>query len=288
MADNPTVALLGTGTMGAAMAGNLATAGFPLRVWNRNADRAKPLARAGATVAGSPGEAVTGADIVITMLWDADSVASALDQAGDALAPGTVWVQMSTVGVEGAQHLAEMAERRELVFVDAPVLGSRKPAEDGTLVVLASGPDSAQLVVAPIFEAMGSRTMWVGPAGAGTRLKLVANAWVLTMIEGIAECMALAGALGVDPELFLKAVRGGAMDAPYLSMKGHAILSGDYDPAFTLSGAAKDADLILDAASVAGADIGVLQAVRDHLARAVADGHGNLDMAATYLSHRPA
>ena len=285
MTDQPTVALLGTGTMGAGMARNIAAAGIPLKVWNRTREKAEPLAEAGAEVAESPAGAVRDADIVITMLFDADSVEAALDQARDGLKQGAVLLQQSTVGVEGADRLAARAEELGLVYVDAPVLGTKKPAEDGALVILASGPDEARDVVAPVFEAIGSRTVWVGAAGQGTRLKLVANSWVLTVVEGIAESLALARALGVEPRRFLEVVKGGAMDAPYVQLKGSAMLDGDFTPAFGLDGAAKDAGLIVEAARAAGADLAVIEAVQQHFARALDAGHGDQDIAATFLEH---
>ena len=285
MTDQPTVALLGTGTMGAGMARNIAAAGIPLRVWNRTRAKAEPLAEAGAEVADSPAEAVRDADIVLTMLFDADSVEATLAEARAGLKQGAVLLQQSTVGVEGADRLAETADELGLVYVDAPVLGTKKPAEDGTLVILASGPDEAQDVVAPVFDAIGSRTVWVGPAGQGTRLKLVANSWVLTVVEGIAESLTLARALGVEPRRFLEVVKGGAMDAPYVQLKGNAMLDGDFTPAFGLDGAAKDAGLIVDAARAAGADLAVIEAVQQHFARALAAGHGDKDMSATFLAH---
>lgn len=285
MTDQPTVALLGTGTMGAGMARNIAAAGIPLKVWNRTRGKAEPLAEAGAEVADSPADAVRDADIVITMLFDADSVETALDQARDGLKQGAVLLQQSTVGVEGADRLAARAEELGLVYVDAPVLGTKKPAEDGALVILASGPDEARDVVAPVFDAIGSRTVWVGAAGQGTRLKLVANSWVLTVVEGIAESLALARALGVEPRQFLEVVKGGAMDAPYVQLKGSAMLDGDFTPAFGLDGAAKDAGLIVEAARAAGADLAVIEAVQQHFARALDAGYGDRDMAATFLAH---
>lgn len=285
MTAQPTVALLGTGTMGAGMARNIARAGLPLRVWNRSADKAAPLAEAGATVAGSVAEAVTGADVVITMLFDADSVAETMALARDALAPNALWVQQTTVGIDGTDRLATLAEDLGVAFVDAPVLGTRKPAEDGALVVLASGPEQSRDLLRPVFEAIGSRTMWLGGAGAGSRLKLAVNAWVLTVVEGIAESLALTRTLGLDPRLFLEAVAGGALDAPYVQLKGTAMLEGDFTPAFGLDGAAKDAELIVDAARSAGVDLAVVEAVRDHLVRALEAGHGDKDMAATFLEH---
>jgi 3-hydroxyisobutyrate dehydrogenase len=285
MTDQPTVALLGTGTMGAGMARNIAAAGMPLTVWNRTRDKAEALADTGATVAGSPSEAVRGADVVVTMLFDVDSVESTLAEARDGLTDGALWLQQATVGVTGADRLAGLAEELGLVYVDAPVLGTKKPAEDGALVVLASGPEDARAAARPVLEAISSRVVWVGAAGQGTRLKLVANAWVLTVVEGIAESLALAEALGVEPAAFLDAVQGGAMDAPYVQLKGKAMLAGDFTPSFGLAGAAKDAGLIVDAARAAGADLAVLEAVQAHLARALDAGHGDLDLAATYLEH---
>lgn len=285
MTDQPTVALLGTGTMGAGMARNIAAAGIPLRVWNRTREKAEPLAEVGARVVDSPADAVRGADIVITMLFDVDSVESALAEARDGLAPGTIWLQQSTVGVEGTDRLLALADELGLVYVDAPVLGTKKPAEEGALVVLASGPEDARSAVEPVLDAIGSRTVWVGEAGQSTRLKLVANSWVLTVVEGIAEALTLAKALGIEPQQFLDVVKGGAMDAPYVQLKGKAMLEGDFTPAFGLDGAAKDAGLIVEAARAAGADVAVIEAVQKHFARALEAGYGDRDMAATYLAH---
>ncbi len=285
MTANPTVALLGTGTMGAGMAANIAGAGLPLRVWNRTRDKAEPLTQVGATVAGTPAEAVRGADVVLTMLFDADSVAATMEQAREGLAPGTVWLQQSTVGVEGSDRLVALAQELGVAYVDAPVLGTRGPAESGSLVVLAAGPEDVRDQVQPILDAIGSRTLWLGAAGEASRLKLAANAWVITVVEGIAEALALTRSLGLDPALFLEAVAGGAMDAPYVGVKGRAMLAGDFEPSFAVSGAAKDADLIVAAARGAGVELAVVEAARDHLARALAAGHGDQDLSATYLEH---
>jgi 3-hydroxyisobutyrate dehydrogenase len=285
MTTKPTVALLGTGTMGTGMARNLTAAGIPLRVWNRTPDKARPLAETGATVAENIADAVTGADIVITMLFDTASVEKTMEQLRGVARSGAIWLQQSTVGVEGADRLSRLAEELGLVYVDAPVLGTRQPAEQGALVVLASGPEEVKEAVTPVFDAIGQRTLWVGEAGNASRLKLVANAWVLTVVEGIAESLTLAKALGLDPQLFLDVVKGGAMDAPYVQLKGSAMLSGKFTKAFGLDGAAKDADLIVDAARGAGVDLAVFEAARDHVVRALAAGHGDEDIAATFLEH---
>ncbi|MCM0619089.1 NAD(P)-dependent oxidoreductase [Nocardioides bruguierae] len=280
----PVVAVLGTGIMGAGMARNIAGAGLEVRVWNRSREKAEPLADV-ATVAESAAEAVAGADVVVSMLFDREATATVVRGIGDGFADGAVWVQCSTVGVEGAAALAEVASEVGVTYVDAPVLGTRKPAEDGTLVMLASGPDEARDAVAPVFDAISSRVMWVGPAGDGQKVKLTANAWVLTVVEGIAESLTLARDLGIDPALFLEAVSGGAMDAPYVQLKGKAMLAEQHAPSFALSGGLKDAGLILEAAHGAGVDLGIMPAVREHLARAVDAGHGDLDLSATYLEH---
>lgn len=270
--------------MGVGMARNIAAAGLPLRVWNRTRDRAQPLADV-AQVADSVAEAVDGADIVLTMLYDADSVAATMEQARGHLGPDAIWLQQSTIGVAGCDRMIDLAGDLGVMLVDAPVLGTKKPAEDGALVVLASGPAQAQDALAPVLDAIGSRTLWVGAAGSGSRLKLAANAWVATVLEGVAESLAFTRDLGLDPSLFLEAVSGGAMDAPYVQLKGRSMLAGEFAPAFALAGALKDVELILAAAKDSGTDLGLMPGIRDHFARAVDAGHGELDMSATYLEH---
>ena len=289
--DTPTgtlsVAVLGTGTMGSGMAANLARAGLDVRVWNRSRERAEPLAAAGCAVHDTAAAAVEGADVVLTMLWDADSVLQAITSAAAALRPGTVWVQSTTVGVAGERRMAALAAEHDLVYVDAPVLGTKQPAADGQLVVLATAPEAARPGLAPVFDAIGSRTVWVGGPGGASRLKLVVNQWVLTVLDGVAEALTLAGGLGLDPALFLEAVRGGATDAPYVQLKGRGMLDGNFEPAFTLSGALKDAELIEAATIDAGVDPGLISLLAEHLRRAVAGTDGGLDMSAVYLAHRP-
>lgn len=278
--STPSVALLGTGIIGSGMSRNLHRAGIELRVWNRTRAKAEAL---GVPVAETAAEAARGAGVVMTVLSDAEATEAAIRAA--APDPGTVWVQCATVGVEGAAHLGTVAEELGLGYLDAPVLGTKGPAEAGQLVVLASGSPEHRGTVAPVLDAVASRVLWLGAAGTGSRLKLVVNNWVLTIVEGVAESLTLARALGLDPQLFLDTVAGGALDAPYVQLKGGAMLRGEFDPQFPLWGAAKDARLIVEAAATEGVDLAVARALRDHFERAVAEGHGDLDMAATYLSH---
>ena len=286
-AARPAVALLGTSTMGAGMARNLAAAGLPLSVWNRTADKARPLAQVGARVAEDPAGAVRGAQVVLTMLFDADSVEQTVRAAREGFAPGAVWVQTSTVGVEGVERLARTAAELGLRFVDAPVLGTRGPAEQGALTVLAGGDEELRPLLEPVFAAIGQRTLWVGGVGAASRLKLACNAWVLTVVDGVASSLALARDLGVDPRLFLEAVRGGAMDSPYVQGKGAAMLEGRHEAQFGLGGGVKDLELVLGAAAAAGSDAALVRAVHDHFAAAAAAGHAGQDVSAVWFAHEP-
>jgi 3-hydroxyisobutyrate dehydrogenase len=194
-----------------------------------------------------------------------------------------LWVQMSTIGEAGTTRCAELAHERDLVFVDAPVLGTRQPAEEGKLVVMASGPEDPGLRerCTRLFDALAQKIMWVGEAGAGSRLKLVTNAWLLTVVEGCAEVMVLAEHLGLDPSLLLEAVEGGALDMPYLRIKAAAILGGNFEPAFRLALAAKDADLIQEAAEARQLELPLLATVRERLAQAARE-HGDEDVIAVY------
>ncbi len=173
MADERTLAVLGSGIMGAPMARNLAGAGWKVRAWNRTREKAEPLAEHGVTVCDTPAEAVSGAGIALTMLSDAGAVQEAARGMLDALEDGAVWIQTSRVGLQWTDRLAALAAERAVPFVDAPVLGTKQPAEQGKLIVLASGPSEERARCGPVFDAIGSKTLWLGEAGAGSRLKIV-------------------------------------------------------------------------------------------------------------------
>lgn len=272
------VAVLGTGIMGAGMARSLLRAGHEVRVWNRTAARARPLAADGATVASSVTDAADGAEVVVTMLFDADSTVE-VGRAALAAAPGdATWLQCGTVGVEGARRVADAGGGRVL---DAPVLGTRRPAEEGTLVVLLSGPEPLQRKVAPVLEAVGSRTVVAGDeVGAASALKLACNAWVALLTAGTAQSLALAETLGVDPALFLEAIDGGPVFAPYAKVKGGAMLAGDWATSFAVDGVVKDVGLMVEAAAARGFPTELLHAVHELFAEASGLGHGDDDMAA--------
>jgi 3-hydroxyisobutyrate dehydrogenase len=281
MDSRDTIAVLGTGIMGGPMARNLLAAGYPVRAWNRTQEKAAPLADAGALVAATPAEAGAGAQIVLTMLSDADAV---LDSVSGALGDADVWVQMSTVGIEGGERCAALAAERGVGFVDAPVMGSRQPAEEGKLMVIASGPAELRDRVDPLFDVVGARTHWVGEAGAGQRLKLVANTWVVAMVESVAETIQLAEGIGVPPQSFLDLIAGAPMDSPYAQLKGKGMVERSFPPAFPLRHAAKDLGLIEQAAADAGLDAPLIPALVERYREGVAAGHGDLDVSATFLT----
>lgn len=190
---------------------------------------------------------------------------------------------MSTIGEEGTERCRELASQHGIDFFDAPVLGTKQPAEQGKLVVLASGPEELRDRVQPLFDVVGRRTIWVGEAGLGTRLKLATNSWILAVVEGVAETLALAEGLDLDPRLVLEAVEGGPLDLPYLQMKGAAILERNFEPSFKLELAAKDAALVQTAAERRGLDLPLLDTIRARM-EAGAEQHGDEDMSATYLT----
>ena len=281
------VAVLGTGIMGAPMARNLRAAGHEVSAWNRSAEKAEALADAGVKPATEVAEAVRGADVVITMLADGGAVEAVAGVALPAM-DGGVLAQMSTIGPEATARVAASADAAGVPFVDAPVLGTKQPAEQGKLIVLASGPGDQRERLDPVFEAIGAKTLWLGEAGAGSRLKLVLNTWLLALTQGLAEAIALAEALDVDPQTFLDTIDGGPLGVPYANLKGKLMIEGEFPASFPLELALKDARLALAAADEQGLRLGALAAVAEQMQRAVEAGHGKADMAATILATRPA
>ncbi len=288
MAENTTVALLGTGIMGAAMARNLAGAGMEVRAWNRSPRKAEPLAEDGATVFEDPTGAASGADFLLTMLSDADVIEEVVgDGVLPALPDDAVWIQMSTVGERGNATLAHLAASSGVAYVDAPVLGTKAPAEQGQLVVLASGPEDVRERCEPVFGAVGGKTVWLGEAGEGSRLKLVVNNWIVGLLGVLAETIAFARATGVDPQKFLETIEGGPLGLPYAQIKGAMMIEEDFPTSFSARLARKDAALVLDAAEARGLDMAVASAVAARFDEVIEAGHGEDDMAAVYEAAKP-
>jgi 3-hydroxyisobutyrate dehydrogenase len=290
MAALSRVAVLGTGIMGAPMARHMRAAGLEVRAWNRTLEKARALSEAGVEVAERPGDAVAGSDAVVTMLADGSAVERVMAEQGAlaAMDDEAVWIQASTVGVQAIGRLGEMAAQRGVGFVDAPVLGTRQPAEAGELIVLAAGDDRLRDRCQPVFDAIGSRTRWLDGVGAATRFKLVLNGWIVGLVETLAETIGLARALDIEPGAFLAAIEGGPLDCVYAQTKGAAMAEEAFEPAsFPLRLAAKDARLVLDAAREAGLSLPLMRATCSQFERSIQQGHGDEDMAAAYWASRP-
>jgi 3-hydroxyisobutyrate dehydrogenase len=279
------VAVLGTGLMGAGMARAMHRAGLEVTAWNRTRAKADALAEDGVDVVGTVGDAVAGADAVVTMLFDAEAVLAVAPEVSATLGPNAVWLQSATVGVEGIERIAAQVGPTHLL--DAPVLGTREPAEQGRLVPLVSGDGRLVERVRPVLDAIGTKTVLAGDrVGQATALKLACNAWVLSITAATAQSIALASSLGIDPGLFLEAIDGGPANAPMAQLKGKAMVAADYAPSFGLGGGRKDLHLITAAAG--GVDTALLDGVRALFDRAVDAGHADADIAAVYEILKPA
>jgi 3-hydroxyisobutyrate dehydrogenase len=275
-----TTAFLGIGAMGHGMATSALRADIPKIVWNREPKATRDLAELGADVAETAADAARRADIVVTMVTDADAVISIARDQGmlAALAPGTIWVQMSTIGVDGIERVAAVAdaERPDVTLLDAPVSGSKVPAEQGQLTIFASGPEEVRPRVDPLFDALGQRTIWVGAVGAGSRLKLVNNTWLAFTSEAVASSIALARRLGLGTDTVVEALGGSSLVSPWQAAKLQRIARDDYSAQFALALALKDVHLALQAA---GDDrFAALASLADEWQQAVDDGLGDQDL----------
>jgi 3-hydroxyisobutyrate dehydrogenase len=248
----PKLAVLGLGTMGRAMAGSALRNGIPTVVWNRAPDAARGMAEQGAEVALSVAEAVKEVDVAITMVTNTAAVTSIAVDLGmlEALPRGAVWAQMSTIGVEGTATISSIAEKQrpDIVFLDAPVSGSKVPAEQGKLIIFASGSEQVRPTVEPVFAAIGQRTVWLGQIGMGSRLKLVNNTLLAFGAEGVANSLALAHQLGLDTCSVRNAFEGSPLISPWMAGKFSRIEESDYSPEFPLALALKDVHLALEQA----------------------------------------
>lgn len=281
MAGTPeSVAVLGIGTMGRGMAHSALRAGLPTIVWNRHEAATRDLAEAGAEVADSAADAVLRAGIVITMVTDADAVLSLAREQGvlAALRPDAIWAQMSTIGVAATDKLIDLVrtQRRDVTFLDAPVSGSREPAAQGELTIFASGPQEARGRITGVFNALGQRTIWVGPAGSGSRLKVVNNTWLAFASEAVVASMAVARRLGLPTETVVNAFSGGPLVSAWQEPKLERVAQGEYSPEFTLSLALKDLRLALQVTN--DDQFVALAGLAEEWQRAAAHGFGDEDL----------
>jgi 3-hydroxyisobutyrate dehydrogenase len=242
--ENVRVGLLGVGLMGSAMALRLLDRGIAVIAWDRNSEHVRALEGRGGEPAEEASEVVSGAGVVITMLPTADVILDLVAPLLDDWPEGTIWLQMSSVGAAEADQLTQAAEAHAIRLVDAPVSGSTHPAEQGQLTILASGPDSARTAVEPIFDALASRVLWVGEAGMGSRLKLAANHWMITMVAALTESMHLCQAMGLDQDQFIALLDGGPLGSVYALQKLDEMRRHDYPAGFPVRLALKDLELV--------------------------------------------
>ncbi len=267
--------------MGLGMARSLLRNGFAVRAWSRTIERAQPLAADGASIAGSAVDAVRGADVVLLMLFDTEAVLQTLTDAAPGLSSKTVILQSSTIGPAGIAEVGRLVGAAEWNLLDTPVLGTKAPAEQGRLVVLASGRPQLRERAQPVFDAIGSRTVWAGDElGRASALKLACNSWVAALTAAAAQSLALATGAGLDPHLVLDALGGGPSDSPYLHVKGESMISGDYPVSFALDGVRKDLGLMSQLAGETGVGAPLLDCLQSIYAQASDLGHGADDLAA--------
>jgi 3-hydroxyisobutyrate dehydrogenase len=225
---------------------------------------------------------------MVTMVTDGDAVLEVAAAALNATDGPETWIQMSTIGISATERCEALADEYDATFVDAPVVGTRAPAEQGSLTILASGPERSRPVADPVFDAVGARTLWLGEAGAGSRAKVMVNTWVIGVVAALAETLSLGRALELDPELLFEILDGGPLDLPYARIKGAMMAAGSFaDVSFSLSLARKDAQLAQAAADAAGIELPALDGALARMLKAERRGHGDEDMAATYRASEP-
>jgi 3-hydroxyisobutyrate dehydrogenase len=279
------VGLLGVGLMGSAMAHRLLDQGIEVVAWDRNPEQVAAIEERGAKRGDEPADVVRGADVVITMLPTAPIVLDVVEPLLQDWPEATIWLQMSSVGAAEADQLVEVARAHDLTLVDAPVSGSTHPAEEGELTILASGPDSAQAPLEPVFEALGSRILWVGEAGMGSRLKMAANHWMIAMTAALAESMHLCEAMGLDQQQFVDLLDGGPLGSAYGLMKLDEMLAHDYPVGFPVRLALKDLELVREVEQSSKAAMPLLDVVHERFLAADED-HADEDLAAVYEAGR--
>lgn len=278
MAEREAVGFVGTGIMGAPMARNLAQAGFAVTAYNRTAAKAEALREHGVAVAGSLAEAARGASVVITMLPDTPDVLAAVEGEGgvaESMAPGGVFIDMSTISPGETRALAERLAERGISMLDAPVSGGSWGAEQGTLTIMAGGEREAFERCLPVFEAMGKTITLTGPSGMGQTTKLVNQILVAGTCAAVAEALVFASAQGADLLRTIEAVSGGAAGSWQLANLGPRMARRDFAPGFMVKLQQKDLRLIMEAAQERSVPLAVTSMARQYLTAVEAMGLGD-------------
>ncbi|MFZ4856214.1 MAG: NAD(P)-dependent oxidoreductase [Desulfuromonadaceae bacterium] len=278
------IGFVGLGIMGSAMAVNLVKAGFQVTVWNRTAEKYPPLVRLGATVALSPRAVTEGSDIVIAMMATPAAVAAVRDGAAGIVAgliPGKGYVDMSTVDADTSLESSRMAHEKGALFIEAPVAGSRKPAENATLTIMAAGDQQLYDRTLPALEKMGSKILFLGETGHAARMKLANNLVMCGMLTALCEGVALASGCGLDVAQLLEILDSGAVANSMFRLKGAQIAAnGDFPAAFPLKHMQKDLRLALRLAEEVGQPLFATATINELYKKALAEDLGDDDFAA--------
>jgi len=277
--------------MGLPMARNLLRAGFPLLVWNRSAERCAPLIEDGAEAVPEPASLAT-ADVVVTMLTDGRAAHSVLVESGllGEMRPGSVVLEMSTIGPTAVAELAGEARRHGVHLLDAPVSGGVSVAEAGQLFAMVGGDQNAYERISPVLDAMTKGHLLLGQSGAGAAMKLAVNAMIAVTNESLAETLVLAERFGIERERAYDVLASGVLASPFLLYKRGAFLQPETEPvAFTTGLMRKDVALAEDLAAELGARLPTVTAAAGVLDDALRDGLGDADFASviTVLSANP-
>lgn len=278
------IGFVGLGIMGSAMASNLLKAGFKVTVWNRSADKYSPLVDLGATVATSPRAAAEISDVVIAMMATPAAVVSVRDGAEGIIAglsSGSGYVDMSTVDADTSLESYRLAHEKGALFLEAPVAGSRKPAEDATLTIMAAGDRELYDSSLPVLEKMGKKLLFLGETGKASRMKLANNLVMCGMLTALCEGISLAAVSGLDTAQLLEVLDSGAVANPMFRLKGPQIAANkEFPTAFPLKHMQKDLRLALQLAEEVGQPLFVTATINELYKKALAENHGDADFAA--------
>ena len=280
------IAFIGLGIMGAPMARNLVQAGHDVVGYNRSPGPVRALADHGGRAAGSVAEAAGGASVVITMLPDSPDVQGVADGEGGifaSAAPGTLYIDMSTIRPDVARGLAAAGARRGLRVLDAPVSGGEQGAIDGTLSIMVGGSAADFEAARPVLDVLGKTVVHVGPSGSGQTVKAANQLIVAGAIELVAEAIVFLRAYGVDTDAAVRVLAGGLAGNAILDRKAAGMLAGRFEPGFRIDLHHKDLGIVTAAAREAGVVIPLGAAVAQLMASMRAQGHGGLDHSALLL-----
>jgi 3-hydroxyisobutyrate dehydrogenase-like beta-hydroxyacid dehydrogenase len=279
------IGFIGLGIMGSRMAANLLKSGYHLVVYNRTTEKARPLLAKGATWAKNPASLAEGADILFTILADPDAVQNtALGPSGflDRMRPGTIWVDSSTVNPSFTKKMAQEAHERRVHFVDAPVAGTKGPAEQAQLTFLVGGDAEDVQACQPLFEAMGKKIIHMGPNGMGTSAKMVVNLLLGEAMLAFSEALSLGQSLDIPMERLMNLLVGGAVAAPFTAGKRAKIENSQYEPEFPLKWMRKDLQLVSLTGYEQGVALPTANAAKEIYTLAERQGWGELDFSAIY------